>query len=237
MTESNSPYSAELFSEKMEGHIRELEGVADKSYPISASVGMIVEEIRENMDLDYLKLTKKEISLSEISRQLEINEYEVMALVRELRLTGINIVTQQRDDDIYMYNHGEKELTDENSYQFYTDEENEFKFVAISDTRFGSKSQQLSILNDIYIKANELGFRNVILCGNITEGLYPLNNIYSESNFLDDTLRQVDYIIKYYPHIDGMKTYFLTGYKDEIHLKKNNERKSPKIQAKVLKFW
>lgn len=52
MTESNAPYSAELFSEKMEGHIRELEGVADKSYPISASVGMIVEKIRENMDLD-----------------------------------------------------------------------------------------------------------------------------------------------------------------------------------------
>ncbi len=167
------------------------------------------------------QLTKKEISLSEISQQLGINEYEVMALIRELRLTGINIVTQQRDDDIYMYNHGEKELTDENSYQFYTDEENEFKFVAISDTRFGSKSQQLSILNDIYLKANELGFHNVILCGNITEGLYPLNNIYSESNFLDDTLRQVDYITEYYPAVDGMTTYFITGAKDEKHLQSN----------------
>ena len=167
------------------------------------------------------QLTKKEISLSDISQQLGINEYEVMALIRELRLTGINIVTQQRDDDIYMYNHGEKELSDENSYQFYTDEENEFKFVAISDTRFGSKSQQLSILNDIYIKANELGFHNVILCGNITEGLYSLNNIYSESNFLDDTLRQVDYITEYYPAVEGMKTYFITGAKDEKHLQSN----------------
>ena len=111
-----------------------------------------------------------------------------------------------------------KEISDENSYQFYTDEENEFKFVAISDTRFGSKSQQLSILNDIYIKANELGFHNVILCGNITEGLYSLNNIYSESNFLDDTLRQVDYITEYYPAVEGMTTYFITGAKDEKHL-------------------
>ena len=48
------------------------------------------------------QLTKKEISLSDISQQLGINEYEVMALIRELRLTGINIVTQQRDDDIYI---------------------------------------------------------------------------------------------------------------------------------------
>ena len=48
------------------------------------------------------QLTKKEISLSDISQQLGIYEYEVMALIRELRLTGINIVTQQRDDDIYI---------------------------------------------------------------------------------------------------------------------------------------
>lgn len=164
------------------------------------------------------ELTKKEISLSDISQNLKINEYEVLALIRELRQIGINIVTQQRDDGIYMYNHGEKELVDDNSYQFFTDEDHEFKFVAISDTRFGSKSQQLSILNDIYLKAHSLGFDNVILCGNITEGLYPLNHIYSETNFLDDTLRQVDYITNNFPAIEGMKTYFITGAKDEKHL-------------------
>lgn len=164
------------------------------------------------------ELTKKEISISDISQTLNINEYEVLALIRELRQLGINIVTQQRDDGIYMYNQGEKELVDDHSYQFFTDEENEFKFVAISDTRFGSKSQQLSILNDIYLKANSLGFNNVILCGNITEGLYPLNHIYSETNFLDDTLRQVDYITNNYPAIEGMTTYFITGAKDEKHL-------------------
>ena len=84
------------------------------------------------------ELTTKEISLSDISQVLKINEYEVLALIRELRQLGINIVTQQRDDGIYMYNQGEKELTDDNSYQFFTDEEHEFKFVPISDTRFGS---------------------------------------------------------------------------------------------------
>lgn len=174
---------------------------------------MLLEKIKE--------LTKKAIKLSDLSRLLEINEYEVMSLIRELRIKGINIITQQKDDDIYLYNHGEKEIEDDNTYQFYTDEENEFKFVAISDTRFGSKSQQLSILNDIYLKAHQLGFNNVIHCGNITEGLYPLNNIYSESNFLDDTLRQVDYITEFYPSVEGMTTYFITGGKDEKHLQSN----------------
>lgn len=166
-------------------------------------------------------LSRKEISLSALCEKLELNEYEVLGLIRELRLEGINIVTQQRDDDIYMFNQGERELNEENSYKFYTDENNQFKFVAISDTRFGSKYQQLSILNDIYTKADSLGYENIIHCGNISEGLYPLTNIYSESNFLDDTLRQVDYIARYYPYIEEMKTYFITGLKDEKHLKNN----------------
>ena len=174
------------------------------------------------------KLAEKEISLSVLCKELNLNTYEILCLVSELKKEGINIATRKLDDDIYLFNRGEGEIKEENNYSFNTDNNNtnnhnEFKFVAISDTRFGSKSQQLSILNDIYSKAYEMGYMNVIHCGNITEGLYPTSNIsYNDDpNFLDDTLRQVDYIIKYYPHIEGIQTYFLTGYKDEIHLTKN----------------
>ena len=168
-----------------------------------------------------IKLTQKEISLSELSECLELNNHEILGYLRRLRQEGINIVNQTRDDDIYLFNHGERELSNDNSYTFTTDDNNEFKFVAISDTRFGSKYQQLSILNDIYMKAYELGYKNVMLCGNISEGLYPLTNTYSECNFLDDTLRQVDYITNYYPYVEGINTYFITGMKDEKHLKNN----------------
>ena len=166
-------------------------------------------------------LTEKEISLSSVSELLEISQFEVLGLLRELRQEGTNIGIQKKDDDIYLFNHGEREANKDNRYQFYTDEANEFKFVAISDTRLGSKYQQLTILNDIYLKAYEMGYRNVILCGNISEGLFPVTNTYSDSNFLADTLEQVDYITQYYPYIDGMKTYFITGQRDEKHLKNN----------------
>lgn len=166
-------------------------------------------------------LTEKEISLSDVSKYLKLNEFEILGLLRELRQEGINIGIQKKDDDIYLFNHGERELNKDNRYQFYTDENNEFKFVAISDTRLGSKYQQLTILNDIYLKAFEMGYRNVILCGNISEGLFPVTNTYSDTNFLADTLEQVDYITQYYPYIEGMKTYFITGTRDEKHLKSN----------------
>ena len=63
-----------------------------------------------------------------------------------------------------------------------------------------------------------MGYRNVIHCGNLTEGLFPISNIYADTVFLDGTLRQVNYIIKNYPKIEGMKTYLITGVKDEKHL-------------------
>ena len=50
--------------------------------------------------------------------------------------------------------------------------------VVISDTRICSKSQQISILNDIYIHAAEMGYNNVIHCGNFTEGLYSSKSEY-----------------------------------------------------------
>lgn len=166
-------------------------------------------------------LALKEVSLTTISETLELNEYEVLGLVGELKNEGINIVTKKFDDDIYMFNQGEGKLSEDNIYHFNTDSKNEFKFVAISDTRFGSKSQQLSILNDIYTKAHDMGYTSVIHCGNISEGLYPITNIYADTNFLDDTLRQVDYIVQNYPYVEGIKTYFITSLKDEKHLKNN----------------
>ena len=178
------------------------------------------------MDKDVIKkrlreLCSKERNITDLCSLLNLNEYELLSLVRELRSDEINIVTKVYDDDLYLFDHGERLSKDEYNYNLTTDENNEFKFVAISDTRFGSKSQQLSILNDIYSKAYELGYMNVIHCGNITEGIYPISNIYADTIFLDDTLRQVDYIVKYYPNLPGMKTYFITSSKDEKHLKNN----------------
>jgi hypothetical protein len=118
-----------------------------------------------------------------------------------------------------MVSMGDMEFHERNTFNFSTDDNNEFKFIAIADTRLGSKSQQLSILNDIYQKGHDMGFNKAILCGNISAGLYPLTDIYSETNFVDDTQGQIQYIVDNYPSVDGMKTYFNTGKTDDKHLK------------------
>ena len=170
------------------------------------------EEILEKLKT----LTLKEISLSNLCNALELSEYEVLGLVRQLRNDGTNILTKKHDDDLYLLNLGEKDNSKDNDITFKTDANNEFKFVVISDTRIGSKSQQLSILHDIYQKAENLGYNNIIHCGNITEGLYSSKNELSESTFLDDSQIQIDYITKNYPKLENIKTYFITGPKDQI---------------------
>ena len=46
------------------------------------------KEVLENIK----ELTLREISLTDISKSLNLNEYEVLGLIRELRLEGINII-------------------------------------------------------------------------------------------------------------------------------------------------
>ena len=177
---------------------------------------MKIDEELKNLFLDYID---KEKSLTEICLEFNMNAYEVLGLVNQIKESGINIAIKNGFDDLYMVNMGDIRYSEKNTYSFNTDEFNEFKFIAIADTRLGSKYEQLSILNDIYVKGHEMGFDNVILCGNISAGLYPLTDVYAESNFADDTESQIEYIVNNYPYIEGMKTYFITGKVDDKHLK------------------
>ena len=179
----------------------------------------LLEEDQEAID-ELLNIIKKEKNISDVAEALDISELEVLGLAHALINDGYNIIVKQYDDGIHLLNQGD--LTDKkvSTYSFETDDSNEFKFVAISDTRLGSKSQQLAILHDIYKKAQELGIHNVILCGNISAGLSPITD--TETNFIDDTQAQINYIVNNYPKYDGIKTYFISGPLDKKHLTKHH---------------
>ena len=181
--------------------------------------GKLKEYNKETID-QLLDLTKKEKHISQISEVLQLSDFEVLGLVHDLIDSGINIIVKQYDDGFHLLNQGDTIDKDVSTYSFETDDSNEFSFIAISDTRLGSKSQQLAILNDIYRKAQEMGIKNVILCGNISAGLKPMTD--TESNFVYDTQTQINYIIDNYPKYEGIKTYFITGKLDDKHIANNN---------------
>lgn len=174
----------------------------------------------ENNNDKLLELIKKETNISTVSNVLDISEFEILGIVYDLIQDGNNIIVKQYDDGIHLLNQGDLVDKGVSKYSFKTDKSNEFSFVAISDTRLGSKSQQLTILHDIYKKAQELGIKNVILCGNISAGLKPMTD--TESNFIYDTQAQIDYIVSNYPKYDGITTYFISGKLDDKHISENN---------------
>ena len=176
---------------------------------------------KEELKKTLLYLIEKEKSLTKVCEEMGLNEYEVLGLINEIEQGRVNISKKRKDDDIYLQNLGDIEYKDNYTYRVSTDDANEFKFIVISDTRLGSKSQQLSILNDIYLKGHEMGYNNVIHCGNISAGLPNKTGAYSTMNFLEDTGAQIDYIANNYPRIEGMKTYFITGKRDARHLTGN----------------
>lgn len=174
------------------------------------------KEVQEKL----LKLIKKEKSVEAVARSLEISETQVLGLVNLLKEQGINIVEQKKNGGIYIINQGESRESLA-SKDFETDDNREFRFLLISDTRLGSKYQQLSELNNLYQIADEMGIDTVIHCGNLSAGLYPIKSPYADTNFADDTQEQIDYIVENYPYVEGIKTYFITGKTDNQHLTKN----------------
>ena len=174
------------------------------------------ENLKEDIISKLLEIIQEEKNIFDISKKLNISELEILGIIHDLIKEGKNITIKETDNGFLLLNKEDSIIDIEsNGQSFTTDENNEFKFVAISDTKLGSKHQQLEILNDIYAKAQTLGINNVILCGNISAGITN-----SKSNFIDDTQEQIDYIVKNYPKYEGITTYFITGKEDEKHNKK-----------------
>ncbi len=88
----------------------------------------------------FLDFIEKEKTLKEVCLEMDMNEYKVLDLVSYIRSKGINIAMQNTaDENIYMVNMGDYEFVEKNVYNFQTNENNEFKFIVIADTRLGSK--------------------------------------------------------------------------------------------------
>lgn len=167
------------------------------------------------------ELTKNEISLDNLSTLLDLNISSTMGLIYNLKSQGLNIVIVNKDNGIFLLNQGERKYTNDYNYSFSTGDDNCIKFLVISDTRLGSIFSQKSILNELYLHAYNNGIRNVIHVGNITEGLYKMSSNMIDTLISKDTISQAKYVIDNYPYIEGMHTYFITGKKDQTHLREN----------------
>ena len=185
--------------------------------------------LREYADMLQFDTLAQECILEDLCRSYNISREDMFVLIHELKKRGNNIVTLNTSashdgDDLktqvtLIRNFGHEELINDLSYNIIDNEEN-IKVMLISDTRFGSIYQQTTILNDMYLKAKEMGVKYVFLTGDVVEGIYRgAKSIYNTTVHKDGYDDQADYVAACFPRIQGITTYFVTGEHDLSFLK------------------
>jgi len=165
------------------------------------------------------KILSRECSLSSLMQEFDLQELEILGLVKELENNGENISVTEKKDGIYIENFGDIKSFNYNVKTIYNNE-TELKILLISDTRLCSKFSQLSILNDLYKIAYDMGVRTVFHLGDIVEGIYfSQEKKYNQSILHHNVDTQAMYVSKNYPYLSKMTTYFITGEHDLSFLK------------------
>ena len=176
----------------------------------------------DNLDIKKFKeYIRKERNCDDVCERFDLNILEFSTVVSRLRNSGINIIISGVGEDATVLNLDERNLNGDNIHTIDIGDDTEFKALLISDTRFGSKYQQLSRVNAAYEQAYKKGYKYAIHLGDITEGLYALKSPYYQTLFEDTTEDQIDYVVEHYPYVEGMTTYFITGDQDATHTTKN----------------
>lgn len=163
-------------------------------------------------------------TVSALCEDLGISDYALFGYVKKLKDENINITFTDQGKDMKLVINNHPDYTKENIKIIKEDLGSTTKIGVISDLRFGSKEEQIALLNDIYKKFAEDGVKYVIITGNLVEGKYNGSVEYEFGNSLiyNSAEAQADHLIEYFPKVEGIKTMFITGNTDHTWSKDLN---------------
>ena len=183
-------------------------------------INMSEEDILEFLEQHLVR----ERTIKSIAEILKVSEFELLGYVYKLREQGINIDYYEKDNEAYIVRNDHPDLSKENIYRIEEDVNSKTKFAVISDLRFGSKYEQIAILNDMYQKFLKDGVKYVFITGNLLEGPYKGKDLleFGKSLNFNDAKMQADHLIEYFPKVEGIETLFITGKNDHKWANKLN---------------
>lgn len=182
------------------------------------------EKLSESEILEILKnKLVKGSSVNSLCEELNISDYDLFGYVKQLKDENINVTFSDKGSDISLIINNHPDYTKENEYRI-EDVNDDIKIGVISDLRFGSKNEQIAILNDIYRKFLKDGVKYVFITGNLLEGKYSGNteHDFGKSLIYNSAEGQCDHLIEFFPKVEGIKTLFITGDTDHTWNKELN---------------
>jgi biotin operon repressor len=157
------------------------------------------------------------VSVGEISRQLDRSKETVVRLIDELHQEGYEIEIDEGTRQVELRRETKRDFSWINVSDLF---KNQLKFLMVSDSHFGSKYQQPTLLHTAYHIAAEEGCAFGMHGGDLSDGHPSMHKgmIY-EQWYNANTDDLVDYITDVYPQAP-FKTYILdAGTHDTIFVK------------------
>jgi predicted phosphodiesterase/biotin operon repressor len=178
-------------------------------YGLNVSSNKLISKLDNTEDILYKLLKKGSLSIGELSRKLDRSKESIIEIIDKLRFKGFDI----------NYDEAEKRATLEREYKTEFKPlklglvKNYIKIGCVSDTHFGSKMQNPSLLYTIYKQFEQENIDFAVHAGDITEGI----NMYrgqEHERFLHGADEMKDYTIDIYPKTNKFKTYMIGGSHD-----------------------
>ena len=171
-----------------------------------------IKEFTEDFTItdDLYKILKdgKIHSINSLCDSLKVNPKILFATIESLQEDGYQI-----ENNCEYYQLARTTDQSQNVYNPSWEGEQELTFAIVSDTHLGSKSQQLTYLNDFYDRCVLAGVKNVYHAGDWIDGMevyegqtYNLHSIGMDA--------QKEYAVKYYPYRKGITTRGIGGNHD-----------------------
>ena len=183
------------------------------------------KELSEEEIVDILeKRLTKSTNVKALCEELKISDFELFGYIKKIKDKSINVTFSDNGDDLSVMINNHPDYSKVNTYRIEEDLDTSTKIGVISDLRFGSKNEQIAMLNDMYRKFAEDGVKYVVVTGNLLEGEYKNNDKYEYGNSLitNNGMGQANHLVEYFPKVEGIKTLFITGYTDHKWSKKLN---------------
>lgn len=181
-----------------------------------SNMKMIDGEVLNQFAIDILNVEK---TVSSLALTYGVDEITILGMIGLLKQKGINVYKEKIKNDILVTSFGDGTIGSNSPYIMISDKK-ETKILVISDTWYGSKFSQPSLVNEVYRFGALLNCDFAFHLGDISVGKYPKNDEEGRTSiFAHGFDAQKNEVINRYPLVENMKTYFITGEHDHKLLK------------------
>lgn len=178
------------------------------------SRGKYVSE-EERLKLLNLLPRQLEHDVSKLAEEFGVSSEEILHIARSLSEHGYQIRCNREKNTIFLMGEGENGSI---KYPDIKDVLDHFKIGFISETRVGSKQEQIRLLKGLYEWFATIGVAFVVLLGNVVVGKPDSGSSRTpirQDVFLFGAEEQRDFIVEHFPIVGKkIKTYIIAGRRD-----------------------